>query len=103
MNTAFIDDTCIPTNWNAEGESQTPTGRVWVHGNDKISPGLLGFVLSARKEPKGELLRCVYSTGKASTPASAGLIEGCRRLDLLHNMFVDGQNGSYRSIEVSSS
>ena len=86
--------------WNPEGDSLTPTGRVWVHGSDKVSPGLLGFILSARKEPKGELLRCVYSTGRGHLAASSDLIEGCRSLDLLHNMFVDGQNGSYRSIEV---
>lgn len=84
----------------AEGEASAPTGRVWVHGNEKVSPGLLGFVLSARKEPKGELLRCVYSTGKSFAASSAGMIQQCRRLDLLHNMFVDNQNGSYRSIEV---
>jgi len=78
-------------------------GRLWLHGNKQTSPGLLGFVLSARKEPRGDLLRCVFSSG-AKAPPSATLVEGARALDLMHNMFVDGVNGSYRAvlIEVST-
>lgn len=84
-------------------EGQQQLGRFWVHGTDAVSPGLLGFILSARKEPKGELLRCVYSMGRQPGLSSAALIKDCRRLDLNHNMFVEGQNGSYRSVEVSIS
>lgn len=70
-----------------------------MHGDEQASLGLLGFALSARKEPKGELLRCVFNTGDAASPASS-LIESCQRMDLFHNMFVNGRNGSYRTIEV---
>ena len=32
------------------GKAKAPTkGRVWLHGNKRTSPGLLGFAFSARK------------------------------------------------------
>ena len=84
----------------AEGHEQTVAGRVWIHGTEQASPGLLGFILSARKEPKGELLRCVFDTASQPAAASEEAIKSCRRLDLVHNMIVNGRNGSYRILEV---
>ena len=81
--------------WSAGGEER---GLVWVHGNVAAAPGTLGFMRSARKEMKGELLRVVFANG--ASPPAAELVEQCRRLDLFVNMFVDGRNGSYRSIAV---
>lgn len=72
-------------------------GKLWMYGNMQTTPGLLGFTRSARKEPKGEHLRCVFSADDA--PAS-DLIEECRRLDLYINMFSGGRNGSHRAVLV---
>ena len=75
----------------------TAKGRVWVHGDAATAPGLLGFVRSARKEPRGELLRCVFAAG-ASSGQTAELVDASRTLDLVMNMFLDGRHGSYRNI-----
>ena len=70
---------------------------MWIHGDVATAPGLLGFVRSARKEPRGEVLRCVFSAG-ASSLQPAELVDASRKLDLLMNMFMDGRHGSYRNI-----
>ena len=70
---------------------------MWVHGDAETAPGLLGFVRSARKEPRGRLLRCVFAAG-ASSAQTAELVDASRKLDLLMNMFLDGRHGSYRNI-----
>lgn len=82
----------------AEGEGGGSQGRVWLQGSKQRSPGLIGFAMSARKEPKGELLRCIFH---ASDSSSDGWVESCRKLDLFHNMILNGRNGSQRTIEVT--
>lgn len=85
---------------HAGEEDEANTGRIWLHGTQNGSPGLIGFAMSARKEPKGELVRCVFNASEDSQSLDTNHVESCRRLDLFHNMIFDGQNGSYRTIEV---
>ena len=70
-------------------------------GDSATTPGLLGFMRSARKEVKGELLRCVFSVDDSADTGS--LLQQCREMDLAVNMFKNGRNGSYYAVlmEVS--
>ena len=91
-----------------------PVGRLWLHGNVATTPGLLGFCRSAKKETKGNLVRCVFDASHTrhkllaldvapeQAGAEAALIQGCRTLDLFMNVFVDGQPGSYRSWAIKA-
>ena len=89
-------------------------GRLWLTGSLQSNPGVLGLVRCARMEPQGKLLRCVFdastrfslhaqsrgASGNDSDADLAALVQQARHLDLITNVFVDGQHGSYRSLRV---
>ena len=83
-------------------------------GSLQSNPGLLGLARCAYVEPQGTLLRCVYdasthfnlhaqcrgaSEGDENADLAA-LVQRARHLDLVTNVFIDGQHGSYRSLRV---
>jgi hypothetical protein len=72
-------------------------GTVWLYGDSKTCPGLLGFLTSARKEHKGDRLRAVLSWGGPGVEADFdSLVDSARMLDLAVNVFdPTGQCGIY--------
>ncbi len=71
---------------------------VWVHGDLQTSPGVQGFVNSARKEPKGDRVYGILSWDTDATPEE--LVEQCSRLQLANNCFKDGRHGAYISVDT---
>ena len=45
-------------------------GRLWLHGGARSSPGLIGFLRTARLEAGGEHLRCVFDASAVAGPAA---------------------------------
>ena len=71
---------------------------IWVHGNLKTSPGVQGFVNSARKEPKGDRVYGILSWDTDATPQE--LVEHASRLQLANNCFKHGRHGAYISVDT---
>ena len=46
-------------------------GRLWLHGGARSSPGLVGFLRTARLEAGGDHLRCVFDATAVAGPAAA--------------------------------
>ena len=45
-------------------------GRLWLHSGARSSPGLLGFLRTARLEAGGDHLRCVFDATAVAGPAA---------------------------------
>lgn len=63
------------------------------------SPGVQGFVNSARKEPKGDNIRGVLNWDTDCSLAE--LIERSSRLDMANNCFKQGIHGAYISLDAA--
>lgn len=77
---------------------------VWLVGDRKDAPGLLGLANCARKEPDGDLLRTVFlADADADARASLGedVWEALRRRDLAVNVLQEGLWGTYRMLELA--
>lgn len=73
---------------------------MWLYGDSEKSPGLLGFLTSARKEHKGDRVRAAISWGAPSADYKK-LVEASRRLDLIINVYENGKrNGVYAPCET---
>ena len=53
------------------GVETTTHGRLWLHGGARSSPGLVGFLRTARLEAGGDHLRCVFDATGVAGPAAA--------------------------------
>lgn len=74
-------------------------GVVWLYGDVRTSPGLLGFLYSARKEPGGERLNAIYSWDEEIIDPMP-LIQQCERLKMNNNCFRNGRHGVYLSFDT---
>ena len=73
---------------------------MWLYGDTDKSPGLLGFITSARKEHKGDRVRAAISWGEPNRDYTQ-LIQKARSLDLIINVFENGvRNGVYAPVET---
>lgn len=52
-------------------------GRLWLHGGVRSSPGLIGFLRTARLEAGGDHLRCVFDATAVAGPAAASGAHAC--------------------------
>lgn len=74
-------------------------GEVWVHGHVKDSPGIFGFLYSARKEAQGERLHAILSWDEDISDIQP-FIEKCQRLRMTNNCFKAGRHGTYLSFDT---
>lgn len=77
-------------------------GAVWLYGDFKKQPGLIGFMHSARKELKGDRLRTLVGWGEQPLDYEKAL-QSVQKLDLVINVIKDGRNGIYGSNETEVS
>ena len=73
---------------------------MWLYGDLEKRPGVLGFVHSARKEPKGDRVRGILNWGPLAKEEAAQLVEKCRKLDLVDNVFKGGVHGAYVPVKA---
>lgn len=78
---------------------------MWLYGDSETSPGILGFLASARKEYKGDRVRVAARWGKPTDESEyMKLIEISRPLDLVANTYKDGKlPGFYAPCETDVS
>ena len=69
--------------------------RIWLMATASPLNGVLGMIRCLRKEPRGEVFRCIYNAGD-NEGQSYSLTNEIIKKDLVMNVFKNNQHGSYR-------